>query len=190
MERRRAPRADAKLSMRVEGARDESARTQLVTESQNISASGVYCLSDHFLAPLSKVNLTLVLPKFGGRRGANELVKCDGIVVRCEPRQNSGVDKHWELACMFSGLDAARREMLADFVVWRNLQALRAAARAANAPKRSAARPTRAASGTRAKPARARTSTRSRTATSSRTGASSRSGASSRGGAARRRTVH
>src|SRR5260221_5941519 len=138
VERRRAPRADAKLSMRVEGARDEIARSQLVTESQNISASGVYCLSDRFLAPLSKINLTLVLPRFGGRRGANELVKCEGIVVRCEPRQNSGVEKHWELACMFSGLDSTRRELLTDFVTWRNLQALPAAARAANAPKRPA----------------------------------------------------
>jgi hypothetical protein len=171
--------------MRVEGAREESARSQLVTESQNISASGVYCLSDRFLAPLSKINLTLVLPRFGGRRGANELVKCEGIVVRCEPRQNSGVEKHWELACMFSGLDSTRRELLADFVTWRNLEALRAAARAANAPKRPAARTARAAAG-RARPARARTATRSRTA-ASRTGSRTAGG---RTGATRRRTVH
>src|SRR5437879_4590028 len=126
-ERRRSPRADARLSMRLEGARDAGAREQLVTESQNISASGVYCLSERFLPPLSKVNLTLVLPRFGGRRGPNELIKCEGIVVRCDPQPVNGIEKRWELACMFSDLDAARRTRLADFVTWRNLQMLRAA---------------------------------------------------------------
>src|SRR5262245_9668618 len=119
MERRRSPRADARLSMRLEGERDPGAREQLVTESQNISASGVYCLSEMFLPPLSKVNLTLVLPRFGSRRGPNELIKCEGIVVRCDPQHASASDKRWELACMFSDLDATRRARLADFVTWR-----------------------------------------------------------------------
>ncbi len=50
-ERRRLPRAEARLSMRVEGVHEGSS-AQVVTESQNISASGVYCTSSHFLAPL------------------------------------------------------------------------------------------------------------------------------------------
>ena len=131
MERRRSPRADARLSMRLEGERDAGAKEQLVTESQNISASGIYCLSETFLPPLSKVNLTLVLPRFGGRRGANELIKCEGIVVRCEPPAKRG-ERRYELACMFSGLDERRRMLIEEFVTWRNLQALRAAANRGN----------------------------------------------------------
>jgi hypothetical protein len=173
MERRRTPRADARLSMRVEGPRDEEAHARLVTESQNISASGVYCMSDHFLAPLSKVNLTIVLPRFGIRKGPNELIKCEGIVVRCDPQGSSKADKRYELACMFSGLDSRRRSLLDDFVTWRNLEALRAAARAANGPKRPVRRTgtARAATRTRtstrraatARPARAKSATRRRT---------------------------
>ena len=63
-ERRTSQRVDARLSMRVEGSPEGGASAQIVTESQNISTSGVYCYSSHFLPPLSKVQLTIVpLPK-------------------------------------------------------------------------------------------------------------------------------
>jgi hypothetical protein len=141
-ERRRAPRVDAKLSMRVEGVPDDGQAAQIVTESQNISASGVYCTSSHFLSPLSKVALTIVLPRIPGAGGRQELVKCEGIVVRCEPVSKRG-DRRFELACMFSELDLKRRELINQFVTWRNLQALRAAA--APRPRARAAATTGAA---------------------------------------------
>jgi c-di-GMP-binding flagellar brake protein YcgR len=165
-ERRGNARADARLSMRVEAPPDERTSSQIVTESQNISASGVYCLSDHYLAPLSKVALTIVLPRLPGRRATEELIKCEGIVVRCEgPRRRS--DKHYELACMFSDLDASRRERIDAFVTWRNLQALRAASGAARPARGSgagatSARGTRTA-GRRAAKRATRKSTRRRT---------------------------
>jgi len=126
-ERRRKPRADANLSMRVEGAASETEDAQLVTESQNISSSGVYCTAGHFLAPMSKVALTIVLPRLPGSRGTKELIKCEGIVVRCEPQSARKSEKLYQLACMFSGLDDRRRQLLDEFVTWRNLQSLRAA---------------------------------------------------------------
>ena len=142
-ERRRSSRADARLSMRVEGRHTEGDSTQVVTESQNISASGVYCTSTHYLAPLSKVSLTIVLPRLPGSTSSKELIKCDGIVVRCDPASARRSDKHFELACMFSELDGKRRMLIEEFVTWRNLQSLRAAASGPNgsrpAPRRVAA---------------------------------------------------
>jgi hypothetical protein len=114
--------------MRVEGAPDEGDRAHIVTESQNISASGIYCYSSHYLSPLSKVALTIVLPHMPGGSGTQELVKCEGIVVRCESVAARGRDEQFELACMFSELDDERRYQIEEFVTWRNLQALRAAA--------------------------------------------------------------
>lgn len=153
-ERRVSMRVDARLSMRVEGAPDGGASAQIVTESQNISASGVYCLSSHFLPPLSKVQLTIVLPKLPGRSHSQELVKCDGIVVRCEGLPQRKSETRYQLACMFSGLDRAKSELLEEFVTWRNLQALRAALAPAprakqapagkSAPRRATARVARA----------------------------------------------
>jgi hypothetical protein len=159
-ERRERPRADARLSMRVESA-DEGAHAQIVTESQNISASGIYCLASHYLAPLSKVGLTIVLPHLPGRHSGQELVKCDGIVVRCEPLSRRG-ERHFELACMFSGLDGKRRDLIEEFVTWRNLQALREATRV---PRR---RPAAAAASSARRPA---ASTNSRKATGRRAAA-------------------
>ena len=129
-ERRRSSRADARISMRVESAPSDGERTQIVTETQNISASGVYCTSLHYLAPASKVELTLVLPRLPGSTGAKELIKCEGIVVRCEPPARG--ERGYELACMFTGLDERRRAMLEEYVTWRNLQSLRAAASRGN----------------------------------------------------------
>jgi c-di-GMP-binding flagellar brake protein YcgR len=162
-ERRATARVDARLSMRLKGARADGDLTQIVTESQNISASGVYCLSPHYLAPLSKVNLAIVLPRLPGGRGTKDIISCEGIVVRCDasaPRNES----HYEMACVFTDLDSRRRERIEEFVTWRNLQALRAAtggsgrtavrARTA-ATKATAARSSRAAS-PRSRPAASR----------------------------------
>jgi hypothetical protein len=151
-ERRKRPRADARLSMRVEGAPDGQT-THFVTESQNISASGVYCTSTYYLPPLSKVALTIVLPRLPGGRATKELVKCEGIVVRCEPQSRKG-ERRYELACMFSSLDERRRAMLDDYVAWRNLQALRAAANGTRAPR--PAKPRAAAAGRKKTTARRR----------------------------------
>ena len=163
-ERRRTTRADARLSMRLEPNAPEADGIQLVTESQNISASGVYCMSSHYLAPLSKVDLTIVLPRVPGGRSPKELIKCEGIVVRCEQSVRR-TEKPFELACMFSGLADEVRRRIDSFVTWRNLQALRAATRG---PARASR--TRTARGP-AKP-------------------SKRVASSSRGGKTARRTVH
>jgi hypothetical protein len=134
-ERRRAPRADAKLSMRVDhGPRDGA---QIVTESQNISASGIYCQCTEYFPPASKVALTIVLPKLPGMKTPKELIKVEGIVVRCEQGGSKKADRHYDLACMFNDLDTTLRRRLEDFVTWRNLQSLRAAAGAVAAPRRA-----------------------------------------------------
>jgi len=126
-ERRAMARADARLSMRLEGAREDGDLTQVVTESQNISASGVYCLSSHYLAPLSKVGLAIVLPRSPRGRGTKDIISCEGIVVRCDAAAHRS-ERRYQLACMFTDLDAKRRQRIEEFVTWRNLQALRAAA--------------------------------------------------------------
>jgi hypothetical protein len=126
-ERRASERADARLSMRVDAAAMAGA-TRIVTESQNISGSGVYCHASNYLAPLSKVQLTIVLPKSpGGAGGPQELVKCDGIVVRCNQRPGGRSETPYDLACMFTSLEGWLRTRIEEFVTWRNLQSLRAA---------------------------------------------------------------
>ena len=146
-ERRGSERADARLSMRVEAGAIAGA-PRIVTESQNISSSGVYCHASHYLAPLSKVQLTIILPRTpGGDARAQELLKCEAIVVRCDQRATSRSDTPYELACMVTALDPELQRRLEEFVTWRNLQALRAAlapaaGRRVSASARSNTKPT------------------------------------------------
>jgi c-di-GMP-binding flagellar brake protein YcgR len=170
-ERRRMSRADAQLSMRVEGGSSDGALSPIVTESRNISGSGVYCYSPHYLAPLSKVALTIVLPEVPGRSARQRLVKCEGVVVRCQGGDGPKRDRAYELACSFLGLESSAREILDDYVVWRNLQALR-----------TSTRPT-----SRRPSAAGRTA---RTTRAARGGTAAGSAAARRTGTRKRRTVH
>ena len=128
-ERRIMTRADAQLSMRVEGrpggAGGDGALAPIVTESRNISGSGVYCVSPHYLAPLSKVALTIVLPGLPGRTPRQRLLKCEGVVVRCQTFLARGRERAYELACSFLDLEERARTLLDEFVMWRGLRALR-----------------------------------------------------------------
>jgi c-di-GMP-binding flagellar brake protein YcgR len=149
-ERRRAPRADARLSMRVDPSQRDGA--QIVTESQNISASGIYCQCGEYFSPASKVALTIVLPKLPGTRTAKELVKVEGIVVRCEPCSGRQAQGKFDMACMFCELDERLKARLDEFVTWRNLQALRTAAGLTASPRARRTGVTKAAPRAKARP--------------------------------------
>jgi hypothetical protein len=86
--------------------------------------------------------------------------------VRCdETSTRRSTERHYQLACMFSDLDPARRARIEEFVTWRNLQALRQATRAVGRPvrKKTTTRPaTRRGTTTAARGARKRTAKRAR----------------------------
>lgn len=176
-ERRRSTRADARLSMRVEGTPDDGETAHIVTESQNISANGVYCISPHYLAPLSKVALTIVLPDLPGARG--RMLKCEGIVVRCLTADTPMRSRRYQLACSFLGLEDRHRQQLEAFISWRNLQALSGAIAAPRSARRSGKAAARSGSARSTNARRTRPGATSRT---SRTGTAARTRS--------RRTIH
>lgn len=137
-ERRNAPRIVAKLAMQVAGGEDGSV---LTTESINLSASGIQFLSRAFLSPLTKVQLTLLLPPFGSRLRRERLVQCEAIVVRCVEADGTRSAPRYELACYFSDVASEDRILIEQYVGWRSLRRL---------PTLAAAPPARAAKGPRA----------------------------------------
>lgn len=124
IERRKSERASARFTMRVDAGAAVGTES-IVTESQNISASGVYCHASHYLAPFSKIRLAIVLPNVPGRPPGQDLVKSEAIVVRCSQRAGDTSATPYELACMFAGLDRESRQRIEEFVTWRNLAAFR-----------------------------------------------------------------
>jgi c-di-GMP-binding flagellar brake protein YcgR len=185
-ERRRMSRADAQLSMRVEGTGDGGALTPIVTESRNISGSGIYCLSPHYVAPLSKIALTIVLPGIPGRTPRQRLLKCEGLVVRCLNQAVPGRDRSYELACSFLDLEEDSRQLLDEFVMWRNLEALRGSTAAPRRVRNGAARPRRKATNG----ARGVAGTARRAAATTRAGSTASRRRAAASGPRKRRTLH
>ena len=75
-ERRAAPRIDERIPLAI-----SDAGAELATETKNLSAAGVYCTVDRFIAPMSKLQLRFELPE----RSRRVCVRCVGVVVRVEP---------------------------------------------------------------------------------------------------------
>jgi len=131
-ERRKSPRIPAKLAMQVTGQEDASV---LTTESINLSASGIQFGSRVFLSPLTKVALTLLLPPFGRRLRRERMLRCEGIIVRCEETPTARQKPRYELACCFTDLGQVDRELIEQYVVWRAVRRMPTAALEPSTPK-------------------------------------------------------
>lgn len=118
-ERRKSPRIPAKLAMQVTGQDDASV---LTTESINLSASGIQFGSRVFLSPLTKVALTLLLPPFGRRLRRERMLRCEGVIVRCEERTGPRQRTRYEMACYFTELETGDRELIEQYVLWRSVR--------------------------------------------------------------------
>ncbi|HEY7729057.1 MAG TPA: PilZ domain-containing protein, partial [Candidatus Eisenbacteria bacterium] len=120
-ERRKAPRVVAKLAMQVSELRDEA--SVVTTESVNLSSSGLQFQSRAFLPPLTKVALTLLLPPFGRLR-RERLVRCEGVIVRCEEAMRALKRPRYHLACYFTDVAEEDRTLVEQYVAWRALRSL------------------------------------------------------------------
>jgi hypothetical protein len=114
-ERRQSKRVDAQIALQLSGADKDFPGESVTTESINVGAEGVYCHVGHFVAPLTKLQITMVLP-LKNRKGQvkNEIVKTQAVVVRCQPSGDEGGG--YRIACFFTGLDEATRDTLKDYV--------------------------------------------------------------------------
>ena len=117
-ERRKSVRIPARLAMEVKlGARDTE---QLV--SVNVSANGVYFFSPVFIAPLTRVQITLVLPIAGKTDGGksskkNMDVSCEGVVVRTVPEVEQPGFNRYEIACYFTSVPDKGKEHLESYIL-------------------------------------------------------------------------
>lgn len=137
-ERRKAPRVVAKLAMQVSEIRDDA--SVVTTESVNLSSSGLQFQSRTFLPPLTKVALTLLVPPFGRLR-RERLVRCEGVIVRCEEAERVLKRPRYHLACYFTDVAQDDRTLVEQYVSWRALRTLssRAPAGPGAGPRRSSA---------------------------------------------------
>jgi hypothetical protein len=115
-ERRRAPRAPINVELELSGDA-VGGEGALLTESLNLSTEGVYCTSPRYIAPLTKLELTLMVPweDAQGRTGKRG-IRCEAVTVRSYPERESPNCKSYEVACYFTSMTEEDRETLRDFL--------------------------------------------------------------------------
>ena len=74
LEKRRYPRLEKNLPIKIR-AQD----FDIVTQTKNISAIGVYCQLDKYIAPMTHLSIVLLLPVSAGKVTK---IQCEGIVAR------------------------------------------------------------------------------------------------------------
>ena len=114
-EKRKYPRIkDANISLKV-----KSGDIDIITQSLDISASGVYCKVEKEIPLLSRIKILLILPKGkSGPSGAAQIAKIetDGVVVREHPVIIDGSIAHYDVAIFFDNISAKDRESILSYI--------------------------------------------------------------------------
>jgi len=87
-------------------------------ESINVSANGIYFASKSYIAPLTRVEIVLVLPDpSAGQAGRTREVVCEGVVVRTEPESPSEGVSRYDIACFFTSINQTDRSHLESYIL-------------------------------------------------------------------------
>lgn len=107
-ERRKSRRVDANLNLEVKVPRSDGSLLTASLETINISSSGVYFKSDHFLEPMTKLAMELEVSVPGGSgptAPALAQVVCQGLVVRTNPPVETPGCDNYEIAVFFTQIE-------------------------------------------------------------------------------------
>ena len=118
-ERRRAPRADARLRVDLGAGADGDA---LSVDTINVGAGGVYVEVPRFIEPLTKLSLSMLIP---GPTSEEEPVRLEteAIVVRTLPETEDPSVDRYEIACAFLDLDDDSRDAINRYILTHRTQA-------------------------------------------------------------------
>ena len=113
VERRRHPRSETTLPLKI-----SKKGLDVITETRNISCSGVYCRVSEPIPLMSKLDLTLLLPIAQSRKVLTKKIKCSGVVVRSEPVIVKEADTACQnVAIFFTDLTKKDKDTIAQYVI-------------------------------------------------------------------------
>lgn len=112
-ERRKDPRTMTSLPLKI-----SKKGLDIITETRNVSCSGVYCRINKPLPLMSKIGITLLLPIQVKDRVSTEKVRCNGVVVRSEPEILKEADTAYQnVAIFFTDLTKKDRTKITQYVL-------------------------------------------------------------------------
>ena len=108
-DRRKAQRIEANIAVTLSGA-EAPGRTI------NISTNGVYFQSPHFIEPLTKVQLELMIPDQGESSEHGESITIDGVVVRVDPEKKDESLSKYQVAVFFTFVSKSAQRILNSYI--------------------------------------------------------------------------
>ena len=110
-DKRRHPRVAKRIKV-------ESADRKLQLETIDLSAGGLSCRAPVFLAPMTRMAISLVLPGNGGAEKTEQVVRGEAVVVRTEPEKGIAPppDGFYRIALFFSRMDEPDRKRLQEYL--------------------------------------------------------------------------
>ncbi len=109
-ERRRFRRADRNIAIKL---RDQEA--DFVTETKNISCIGAYCSIDTYLPILTKLKITLLLPKCRNSKKPKHIT-CEGTIVRVEHSGSPIENNKYNIAIYFNEISKGDMKLIDEYV--------------------------------------------------------------------------
>ena len=107
-EQRRSPRLEHTIPLKL-----SSGDVEIVTETRNVSSSGVCCKVNTYIEPMTKLKIHLLLPLKKNNRLVTKRISCQGVVVRTESVPN---DDYFNAAIFFNDIQPKDSRSLMDFV--------------------------------------------------------------------------
>lgn len=111
VERRKHPRIrDKNISIKLSGDGFNA-----ITQSLDVSASGIYCKVDHHIPVMTRLEIILSIP---GRKGSSSstTMNIDGVVVREHAVKEDGRVQHYDIAIFFNTLLPKERRLLVQYI--------------------------------------------------------------------------
>jgi hypothetical protein len=111
VERRRFPRIkDKNISVKLSGDGVDT-----ITQSLDVSASGIYCKVDRHMPLMTRVQIVLSLPG-KTKSSAPITMNLDGVVVREHPVMTEGKVQYYDVAIFFNTLTLKERKQLVQYI--------------------------------------------------------------------------
>jgi len=124
VERRKSHRVEVRVPIRLEEREDRLKGKVIPGESANLSEGGVYCDVEKYLAPLTKVAVTMLLPGFGPKQAGAREITAEGVVVRTIPEKAGRKVSKYRIACCFTSMSEEEKGVVREYIIWRLLARL------------------------------------------------------------------
>lgn len=87
-----------------------------VSETENLSSSGLYCRLDKYVAPMTKVNMILLIPCLKKSKEQCKKIECEGTAVRTELVNDPVEGDYYNVAIFFSQIKKADKTYIEKYV--------------------------------------------------------------------------